>query len=191
MLQALPFQCSTRVRFCTAVLTMLTTLPTAQMLVGDRAEIAASWLVAAPAGVGTGTIDQAVPFQCSTRAVALRLLPTVHALVGLRSTTPLRVDLEPPVWVGVGTIVQLLPFQCAASGKRPAAPTPFSNPTAQASLAELAPTASSDSSRCGTAGVGTWLQRLPFQCSVSMFRPSSSGSGPVKLPTAQASVELR
>src|SRR4030095_4021843 len=72
MLQALPFQCSTRVRFCTAVLTMLTTLPTAQMLVGDRAEIAASWLVAAAARGGTGTIDQAVPFPCSPQAGAVR-----------------------------------------------------------------------------------------------------------------------
>src|SRR5512132_520281 len=140
MLQAVPFQCSTRVRVCTVVPTTVATLPTAQMSLGDSAEIPLSWLLAAPAGVGTATTDQAVPFQCSARAAPLRPLPTAQALVGLKATTPLRVDLEPPVRVGVATIVQLLPFQCTASGLRPAAPTVLVNPTAQASLAELAPT---------------------------------------------------
>jgi hypothetical protein len=161
------------------------------MSLGDSAEIPLSWLLAAPAGVGTATTDQELPFQRSARAAPLRPLPTAHALFALKATTPLRVDLEPPVRVGVGTIAQRLPSQCAASGKRPAAPTVLVNPTAQASPVELALTASSDSSWCSTAGAATWLQRLPFQRSVSMFSPSSSWSGAVNWPTAQASLELR
>src|SRR4029453_14372109 len=182
---------STRVRVCTLVPTTVVALPTAQMSFGDRAEIPLSWLLAAPAGVGTATTDQAVPFQCSASAAPLRPLPTAQALVALKATTPFSVALEPPVRVGGGRIAQLPPFQCAASGKRPAAPTVLVNPTAQASVAELALTASSDSSWCSTAGAPTWLQLLPFQCSVSMFRPSSSWSGAVNCPTAQASLELR
>jgi hypothetical protein len=58
MLQVLPFQCSTRVRACTVVPTTVVTLPTAHRLLGDSAEIPLSWLLAAPAGVGTGTTDQ-------------------------------------------------------------------------------------------------------------------------------------
>src|SRR4029450_7556074 len=36
-----------------------------------------------------------------------------------------------------------------------------------------------------------WDQLVPFQRSVSIFKPSSSWSGAVKWPTAQASLELR
>ena len=92
ILQVLPFQCSTSVRPCTVVPTSTEALPTAQMSLGDRAEIPLSWLLAAPAGVGTGTTDQTVPFQCSTSAAPLRPLPTAQALVGPKLTTPLRVD---------------------------------------------------------------------------------------------------
>jgi hypothetical protein len=190
ILQAAPFQCSTRVRVCTVVPTTVETLPTAQMSLDDSAEIPLSWLLAAPAGVGTGTTDQ-VPFQCSASAAPFRPLPTAHALFGLKATTPLRVDLAPPVRGGVGTMVQVLPFQCAASGLRPAAETVLVKPTAQASPGESALTASNDSSWCSTAGAPTWVQVLPFQRSVSMFKPSSSWSGAVKWPTAQASPELR
>src|SRR4029453_834733 len=56
MLQAVPFQCSTRVRPCTVVPTTVATLPTAQMSLGDRAESPLNWLLAAPAGGGVSAL---------------------------------------------------------------------------------------------------------------------------------------
>src|SRR6185312_10589517 len=95
--------------------------------------------------------------------------------VGLRATTPARMDLDPPLVAGVGTTVHALPFQCAASGLVEAKLILFVEPTAQASFALVAETASSFSSKCSTpGGVGTWRHRVPSHRSVNMSLPWSS-----------------
>src|SRR5262249_12402843 len=118
------------------------------MSVGGSAEIPVRTLPASvsPAGgtgSGVGTIDHALPSQCSTSAAPLRLLPPAQALVGLRSATPSRMDLAEPVVAGVATIVHAAPSQCAAIGLVVAKPVWLVEPTAQASVALAAPTASS------------------------------------------------
>ena len=90
------------------------------------------------AGFGLGTIDQAVPFQCSIR-VSPSLVPTAQALSGLRSSTPDRVAPCAGAGSGTCTRVQVVPFQCSASGSLMACW--FSKvPTAQASAGPEADT---------------------------------------------------
>src|SRR5262245_9081237 len=63
--QALPFQCSVRVRSIGMAPLRSCRVPTAQTSVADLA--ATPDRVSLDAGLGLVTIDQAVPFQCSTR----------------------------------------------------------------------------------------------------------------------------
>src|SRR3954471_8291990 len=120
--------------------------PTAQMSVGETAERPARLMV--PCGaveIGLGTNDQVLPSQCSISA-PLRLSPswpTAHAFAGPSDTTPYRWDADalPPV-AGVGTTVHAVPSQCTASGRVTRVPAAWEKPTAHASSAELALTAS-------------------------------------------------
>src|SRR6266508_4323308 len=141
-------------------------------------------------GSGVGTIDQAAPSQCSISAFPVRLRPTAQALLDPKSTTPSRIDFADPVVAGVGTIVHAEPFQCAAIGLVPAKPLRLVDPTAHASFAPAALTASSFSSKNRTFGVATWLHRVPFHRSVSMILPSCR-PGPSYEPTAHASDPVR
>src|SRR5947199_9595341 len=100
------------------------------MSVGETAGTRVSWalarvLPAGRVGSGTGTIDQAVPFQCSTSALAVALRPTAQALVGLNATTPSKWDFDPPVAAGAGTFVHAVPFQWSISGLVLAKPVAF------------------------------------------------------------------
>src|SRR5437588_7006742 len=137
------------------------------MSVGDRADrpvsvAPARVLPAGGTGSGVATTDQADPSQCSTSARPDRLRPTAHALVAPKSTTPSRIDLAEPVVAGVDTIVHAPPSQCAAIGLVVANPFWLVEPTAHASPAPLAWTASNFSSKNCTLGVGTWCQLVPF-----------------------------
>src|SRR5438128_478501 len=69
-----------------------------------------------PGGLGTAAFDQEAPSQCRTRGLA----------VGVR-----------PGMSGVGTTDQVEPFQCSATGSI-GPPRGAANPTAQASVSEVA-----------------------------------------------------
>src|SRR2546423_5784242 len=139
------------------------------MSVGETAEIPVSWALASvlPAGrvgSGTGTIDQAVPSQCSTSALAVALRPAAQALVGLSATTPSKWDFDPPVAAGAGTLVHEVPFQCSMSGLVLAKLIMLVEPTAHTSLAPEPPTARSFSSKRRVLGTVNRCHRWPFQC---------------------------
>jgi hypothetical protein len=61
--------------------------------------------------LGLVTIDQLVPFQCSTNVEELLLVPTAKQLVVLGHDTPLRTA----ELLGLVTIDQLVPFQCSTN----------------------------------------------------------------------------
>jgi hypothetical protein len=79
--------------------------------------------------------------------------------------------LADPVVAGVATINQADPSQCAAIGFVVANPVWLVDPTAHASVALAALTASNFSSKKLTFG-GTWLQVEPFHRSASITLPS-------------------
>jgi hypothetical protein len=85
--QAVPFQCSIRV--CSMVEPDSSQEPTAQALDADRSSTPLKLAVPVPAGTGTATLDQAVPFHCSASGLlaATSLVPTAHALVVLAADT--------------------------------------------------------------------------------------------------------
>jgi hypothetical protein len=196
--QAVPSQCSASVKRVAARVwvTIAVVVPTAQMSVGDRAEMPVSdafakLVPAGTAGTGTETIDQAEPSQCSASGRASLPWPTAQALAGLRSATSYRDASRPPFSAaGVGTMVHAVPSQCAASALWLAALIAFELPTAQASLAPLAETPSSRSSTRTMFGVGTCCHFAPFQRSARICAPASSPA-PWNWPTAQASVAVR
>jgi hypothetical protein len=74
-------------------------------------------LLVAPFGLGLVTIDQLVPFQCSTNVLVVEPvveLPTAKQLVVLRHATPLKLAAE-SLGLGLATIDQLVPFQCSTN----------------------------------------------------------------------------
>src|SRR5262249_55506301 len=172
---ALPFQCSTSV--CVTTLTPLTDEdePTAQMSFGAIAAIPEREFDDDPAGFGLGTTLQALPFQCST-SVPVIVVPTAQTLFDARAA---RLTSEARVTAidGVGTALHALPFQCSASGITGLlAPIGFVWPTAQTSFDATPATAASVSSMRSVSKLGTTDHALPFQCSVSVAAPPSSGA---------------
>jgi hypothetical protein len=111
--QLVPSQCSTNV--VAGVLTLACELPTAKQLVVLGHATPFRRLIAAPAGLGLGTIDQLVPFHRSTNVVVAPLaseLPTAKQLVGLVHATSESVDpVVAATGAGTGTTTQLAPFQ--------------------------------------------------------------------------------
>src|SRR5215831_11809485 len=111
--------------------------------------------------------------------------PTARALVVEVAVTPLRRVLIPGAGGGTAALVHVLPFQCRArawtvSLALAAAPT-MEKPTAQASLAEVAPTPVRSSLRPGL-GLGARAHLVPFQCRIRVWSPVMVPSS----PTAQA-----
>src|SRR5215475_6060820 len=136
-----------RVKRVTALLAfwIAVVVPTAQMSVGETAEMLESTAFAKPvpdgtAGTGTGTMVHAVPSQCAARvlwlaALMLFVLPTAQASFGPLAETPSRRSSWRTMFV-VGVCCHCVPFQCSAKICRPASsPAPWTWPTAQASLA--------------------------------------------------------
>ena len=80
--------------------------------------------------------------------------------------------LNAPVDTGTETRLHWMPSQCSTTGDPVNVP-----PTAQASLLESAVTPLRKAAKVPVAGLGTILQVLPFQCSIS-------GSVGVLLPKA-------
>src|SRR5215470_14288758 len=171
-------------------------VPTAQMSVGETAEILDSTAFAKPvpdgtAGTGTGTTDQAAPSQCSASGRASLPWPTAQALAGLRSATSYSdASLPPLAAAGVGTMVHAVPSQCAARVSWLAALIAFVLPTAQASFGPLAETPSRRSFCRTMFVVGACCHCVPFQRSAKICAPASSPT-PGNWPTAQASVAVR
>src|SRR5215472_317557 len=187
-----------RVKRVTALLTfsIAVVVPTAQMSVGETAEILVSAAFAKPVpdgtvGTGTGTTDQAVPSQCSASGRASLPWPTAQALAGPRSATSYSdASLPPLAAAGVGMMVHAVPSQCAARVSWLAALMLFVLPTAQASFGPLAETPSRRSSWPTMFDVGVCCHCVPFQRSAKICAPASSPV-PGNWPTAQASVTVR
>src|SRR5215475_10905524 len=185
-----------RVKRTTLVPWIAVVVPTAQMSVAETAEILDSTAFAklvpdGTVGVGTGTTDQAVPFQCSASGRASLPWPTAQTLAGLKSATSYS-DASLP-WLaasGVGTMVHAAPSQCAARVSWLAALITFVLPTAQASFGPLAETPSRRSSWRTMFVVGACCHCVPFQRSAKICAPASSPT-PGNWPTAQASVAVR
>ena len=122
--QVMPFQCSNSSE--SVLVASLLSQPAAHRLSGPVPEMAVS-TSASPgmpvAGLGLGTIDHLVPFQCSIKVgpswgapmPPLKLVPTAQALPGLRSSTAFSRACC-PAGCGTGTRVQVLPDRCSASG---------------------------------------------------------------------------
>src|SRR5437762_9951049 len=136
---------------------------------------------------GSATGCQEVPSQCSTRGWLLPA-PAAQAFVAPKSTTPDSRSSRPDVG-GVATIDHAVPFQWNAIVRVPRLLMTRVYPTAQASAAPLALTASAVSSKCSTPGAGTRVHVMPFQRSASMSNPASS-AGFAHRPTAHPSVAV-
>ncbi len=119
-----PFQCSNSSEIVSVA--ALLSQPAAHRSLGPVPEMAVSTSESPGmpvAGLGLGTIDHLVPFQCSIRvgpspvvpAPPLKLVPTAQALPGLRSSTAFSRACC-PAGCGTGTRVQVLPDRCSASG---------------------------------------------------------------------------
>jgi hypothetical protein len=111
--QVVPFQCSTKVE---NIGLFVAYSPTALQLVVLEHATSLSEAKVYPLGFGLGTIDQVVPFQCSTNVrdtPPLALLPTALQLVALGHAT--LASTEFPLEFGLATMDQLVPFQCSTS----------------------------------------------------------------------------
>jgi hypothetical protein len=108
--QLVPFQCSTSVLSADVV----EELPTAKQLVVLAHATPYRMTAFVPVGLGLVTIDQLVPFQCSTNVLVPEPLdekPTAKQLVVLGHETPYKTTKFAPVGWGLATIDQLVPFQ--------------------------------------------------------------------------------
>src|SRR6516164_405299 len=117
-----------------------------------------------------GQFDRMIPLWLVPWPTA-STVPALEAAMAPKKLTP----------AGVVTMVQLLPFQCSVNG-----PSSWC-PTAHTSLAETPATAPSPLLPCGFGlGLGTTLQAVPSQCSITAVgcaeNPPVGTPGPV--PTA-------
>src|SRR6516164_9086185 len=120
-----------------------------------------------------GQFDRMIPLWLVPWPTA-STVPALEAAMAPKKLTP----------AGVVTMVQLLPFQCSVNG-----PSSWC-PTAHTSLAETPATAPSPLLPCGFGlGLGTTLQAVPSQCSITAVgcaeNPPVGTPGPV--PTAHTS----
>src|SRR6516164_6915411 len=120
-----------------------------------------------------GQFDRMIPLWFVPWPTA-STVPAPEAAMAPKNLTP----------AGVVTMVQFLPFQCSVNG-----PSSWC-PTAHTSPAETAATATRPLLPCGLGlGLGTTLQAVPFQCSITAVgcaeNPPVGTPGPV--PTAHTS----
>ena len=117
--QAVPFQCSIRVRGLDG-LPRFPKPPTAMQSAALVQAILLRLLLAD--GLGLGTMDQAVPSQCSIRVLAPSALPgglclppapTAVQSEGLVQLTPASPFAGGPGGLGLGTMAHRVPFQCS------------------------------------------------------------------------------
>jgi len=141
--------------------------PTAKQLVPDGHHTPLRPALVAPAGLGTVTIDHAVPFQRSANGVAEKgpsIEPTAMQLVAVAHATLRNPE---PFWLVVAWIDQLVPFQCSMNAVL--VPPFWFSPVAKqfVSLGH----AIDRSTLISPTGFGlVWIDQLvPFQCSISVF----------------------
>jgi hypothetical protein len=144
-------------------------LPTAVQAEAEVHETPMRPFSSRPLMVGLGTIDQAVPFHCSTRVWPVDAIePTATQTETEAHETASRVGPEPLV-VGLGAIDQAVPFHCSMSDcpERPL------GPTAKHAEAEAHETPLSESPfSAGVAlvfGLDTIDQAVPFHCSIRVL----------------------
>ena len=111
-------------------------------------------------------IVQAVPSKCSISGCGAKMAgsvryPTAHASPGPVAATAVN---DRPAMSGVGTTDQVEPFQFSATGST-GRPTPCMNPTAQASVSEVAssPNKIPEAFGSSTFGVGVSDQLEPLK----------------------------
>jgi len=130
--------------------------------VGHDTPVSAVLLLAA--GLGLGTIERVVPFQCSTS-----VFPPAVQLCALRHATPTSSVSSDPLTEGVGRIVQVLPFQCSARVVLAPASDFASMPTATQFVAlEHETVVRTASGIPAGAALGTTDHFVPSQCSISV-----------------------
>src|SRR6266702_4238344 len=185
--QFLPFQCSVSVLW---LLFACWTSPTAQALVAESATGAARALILDP-GLGLGVTAHWDPFQCRIKVVvgptSPSAVPTAQAELAESAATPDNKLSRLPT-LGLETTSHWEPSQCSTNEAfcMPLLPGCMC-PTAQMSLAATAVTAVRALSEVPGLGLGTTLQLVPSQCSVSV-RGAVDTLGSKCSPTAQASV---
>src|SRR5215475_13926058 len=140
---------------------------------------------AAPPGLGLAACAHRRPFQCRTsvwKAVPFVASPTAHALLPEVAATAKSSVLCPGL--GLATLAHRRPFQRTI--KVVILPLVKTSPTAQASLREVAVTLNRSLSLPAPpgSGLGTRLQRVPFQCRIRVLSPAPLE----EKPTAQASL---
>jgi hypothetical protein len=93
--------------------------PTAKQLVVLAHETPFRTLMAMPVGLGLVTMDQVLPFHCSTSVFPSdeesAYLPTAKQLVVVRHDTPFSTLSVAPTGLGLGTTDQRVPFQRSIS----------------------------------------------------------------------------
>src|SRR5258708_33928603 len=130
---------------------------------------------------GASSGDHWLPFQCATRAwarcsFALRPIPTAQISFAETAATLEKmpsVSGEPPcdaLLPSKGTNCQPVPSQCSSKGRLSRRVASPKEPTAQMLFAETTASALKEPLPSGLFGLGTTLQCLPFQCSISVLR---------------------
>src|SRR5580704_4405765 len=129
-----------------------------------------------PAGLGLGTVVQAVPFHRRISGlvpVPLEMLPIAQAVPAEVVVTPRRT--APCPGLGLGTRVQVVPFQCRISVlvlvSQPTLPTAqaLSAPAAATSAMEDAAVTPTRVWHVPRSGLGVRVQVVPFQCRISVL----------------------
>lgn len=160
-IQVVPFQC--RIIRLHGLAVVLQFSPTAQALLGEVAATS-DRLLPVP-GLGLGTCDHVVPFQCrvSVSVLPQPLLvhekPTAQALLREVAVTPKRESPAPGS--GCASCDHLVPFQWKIKVLK----EPCAFPTAQTSLAVVAVTPKSPPNAAD--GSATTDHLMPFQCRTS------------------------
>ena len=120
-------------------------------------------------GLGLLTIDQVVPFHCSTRESSRESPkePTAKQLAAFAHDTPKKMLVALPEPLGLATIDQLVPFHCSTNVTT--AELLNSRPTAVQSVVVGHDTLlRMFSSAPGSFGLVTIDQLVPFQCSTNV-----------------------
>jgi hypothetical protein len=129
-----PFQRSMSVELAEPIATLLRDIPTAKQLVVLEHETPPSPDDTAPPGIGTGTIDHAVPFHRSKSAV-LSDPPTAKQFAALVHATFARKLSIEPEGSGTDSTDQAVPFHRSAKG-RASPPVVYVYPTAKHCVVE-------------------------------------------------------
>src|SRR5215471_6156392 len=138
---------------------------------GALRELTPAWEAGTPGGEGrVAASDQLVPFQWNAAGLNVWLpvcsSPTAVTSEGRKLATPVN-----PAAGLAATRCQLVPFQCSASFLDVLACSSYTLPTAQRSVAEtmLRETSEGNRPEVDGPGLGTRVQAVPSQCTISVW----------------------